>query len=120
VGQIFFASLRLGVFALKSGCLIEWIRLYAEGNSWQLPWHGLFSVGIMIALVEQKKDDMADLCRRFKVERLELFGSAATGSFQATTKMPRLRRWNNCTPTSAIKGSPSNSADVGRRSGQWN
>jgi hypothetical protein len=26
MGQIFFASLRLGVFALKSVCLIEWIR----------------------------------------------------------------------------------------------
>jgi hypothetical protein len=37
----------------------------------------------MIAVVEQKKDDLADLCRRFKVERLELFGSAATGSFQS-------------------------------------
>jgi hypothetical protein len=39
----------------------------------------------MIALVEQKKNDVADLCRRFKVERLELFGSAATGSFQAAS-----------------------------------
>ncbi|MGD0815426.1 MAG: nucleotidyltransferase domain-containing protein [Verrucomicrobiota bacterium] len=39
----------------------------------------------MIALVEQKKTDLADLCRRFKVERLELFGSAATGSFQAAS-----------------------------------
>jgi uncharacterized protein len=37
----------------------------------------------MIALVEQKKNDLADLCRRFKVERLELFGSAAAGSFQS-------------------------------------
>jgi hypothetical protein len=36
----------------------------------------------MIALVEQKKNDLAGLCRRFKVERLELFGSAATGSFE--------------------------------------
>jgi hypothetical protein len=31
MGQIFFASLRLGVFALKSACLIEWIRLKAKG-----------------------------------------------------------------------------------------
>ena len=45
--------------------------------------HGLLSVGIMIALVEQKKNDLAGLCRRFNVERLELFGSAATGSFQS-------------------------------------
>jgi predicted nucleotidyltransferase len=39
----------------------------------------------VIALVEQKKDDLAALCRRFKVERLELFGSAATGSFDSAT-----------------------------------
>jgi predicted nucleotidyltransferase len=36
----------------------------------------------MIALVEQKKNDLAGLCRLFNVERLDLFGSAATGSFQ--------------------------------------
>jgi predicted nucleotidyltransferase len=35
----------------------------------------------MIALVEKKKDEVADLCRRFKVERLDLFGSAATECF---------------------------------------
>jgi predicted nucleotidyltransferase len=53
--------------------------------SWQLLRHRLLSVGIMIALVEQKKNDLAELCRRFKVERLELFGSAATGSFQSAS-----------------------------------
>jgi uncharacterized protein len=47
--------------------------------------HGLFYAGIMIALIEQKKNDLADLCRQFKVERLELFGSAATGSFQSAS-----------------------------------
>jgi predicted nucleotidyltransferase len=36
----------------------------------------------MIALVEQNKHDLTALCRRFNVERLDLFGSAATGSFQ--------------------------------------
>jgi uncharacterized protein len=36
----------------------------------------------MIALVEKKKDALADLCRRFEVDRLDLFGSAATGSFR--------------------------------------
>ena len=46
---------------------------------------GLSLPRIMIALVEQKKDDLADLCRRFDVERLELFGSAATGSFQSSS-----------------------------------
>jgi predicted nucleotidyltransferase len=36
----------------------------------------------MIALVEHNINDLAELCRRFNVERLELFGSAATGSFR--------------------------------------
>ena len=36
----------------------------------------------MIALVEQKKQSIADLCRRHEVRRLDLFGSAARGEFQ--------------------------------------
>lgn len=36
----------------------------------------------MIALVEQKKQGIADLCRRHEVRRLDLFGSAAHGDFQ--------------------------------------
>jgi uncharacterized protein len=36
----------------------------------------------MIVLVEKNRNELAELCRRFNVERLELFGSAATGSFQ--------------------------------------
>jgi uncharacterized protein len=39
----------------------------------------------MIAVVEHKKDALANLCRQFGVERLELFGSAATDSFQPAT-----------------------------------
>jgi predicted nucleotidyltransferase len=39
----------------------------------------------MIALVEENKDKVAELCRRFDVKRLELFGSAATGTFQAAS-----------------------------------
>ncbi len=35
----------------------------------------------MIALVEERRQDLAELCRRFGVRRLELFGSAATGTF---------------------------------------
>ena len=35
----------------------------------------------MIALVEQKKQSIADLCRRHEVRRLDLFGSAARGDF---------------------------------------
>ena len=37
----------------------------------------------MIALIEQKRDALAGLCRQFRVERLEIFGSAAKGTFQA-------------------------------------
>jgi hypothetical protein len=35
----------------------------------------------MIALIEQHRAALADLCRRFKVRRLDLFGSAARGTF---------------------------------------
>ena len=36
----------------------------------------------MIALVEQEKQGIADLCRRHAVRRLDLFGSAARADFQ--------------------------------------
>jgi predicted nucleotidyltransferase len=35
----------------------------------------------MISLIEQHREAIADLCRRFDVKRLDLFGSAATGDF---------------------------------------
>lgn len=35
----------------------------------------------MIALLEQKKKDVAELCRKYGVERIDVFGSAATGDF---------------------------------------
>ena len=35
----------------------------------------------MIALVESKRDRLAELCRRFHVQRLELFGSACAPGF---------------------------------------
>jgi uncharacterized protein len=35
----------------------------------------------MVPLVEQHARELSELCRRFRVERLYLFGSAATGSF---------------------------------------
>ncbi len=37
----------------------------------------------MIALIEQNRDALARLCRQFRVERLELFGSVAKGNFQS-------------------------------------
>jgi len=36
----------------------------------------------MIPLIEHAKDDIAALCRRYRVVRLDLFGSAATGAFR--------------------------------------
>jgi predicted nucleotidyltransferase len=35
----------------------------------------------MIALIEQHRTELADICRRFHVQTLELFGSAADGTF---------------------------------------
>lgn len=39
----------------------------------------------MIALVEKKKGELAELCQKFRVERLDLFGSAAGGDFKPET-----------------------------------
>jgi uncharacterized protein len=35
----------------------------------------------MESLVSERRDQIAALCRRFRVRRLDLFGSAAVGSF---------------------------------------
>lgn len=35
----------------------------------------------MITLVSDKSDQVAELCRKFNVHRLDIFGSAATGDF---------------------------------------
>ncbi|MGB3305840.1 MAG: nucleotidyltransferase domain-containing protein [Thermomicrobiales bacterium] len=35
----------------------------------------------MISLIESKKDDLAILCRRFAIRRLDVFGSAVKGTF---------------------------------------
>lgn len=37
----------------------------------------------MIALIEQHRAELEEMCRRFRVERLDLFGSAAKGNFNA-------------------------------------
>ena len=39
----------------------------------------------MIPEVEQRRPEVETLCRRFRVRRLELFGSAAAGDFRAGT-----------------------------------
>jgi len=36
----------------------------------------------VIAQLEQRREEIADLCRRFGVRRLEVFGSASTGAFR--------------------------------------
>ncbi len=36
----------------------------------------------MIAQHEEHREEIADLCRRFGVRRLEVFGSASTGAFR--------------------------------------
>ena len=37
----------------------------------------------MSEVLEQNKEALAELCRRFRVERLEIFGSAAGGKFKS-------------------------------------
>ncbi|HMC28571.1 MAG TPA: nucleotidyltransferase domain-containing protein [Verrucomicrobiae bacterium] len=37
----------------------------------------------MITLIEEHKNSVVELCRKFLVRRLDLFGSAATGKFSA-------------------------------------
>ena len=39
----------------------------------------------MHRLIEDNRDELNQLCQRFKVHRLELFGSAADGSFDPAT-----------------------------------
>jgi len=39
----------------------------------------------MIAVVADKSKDIAELCRRFSIRRLDLFGSAADGRFDPDT-----------------------------------
>jgi predicted nucleotidyltransferase len=36
---------------------------------------------MMIDLVENLKQELSDLCHRYRVERLDVFGSAASGAF---------------------------------------
>ncbi len=37
----------------------------------------------MVAVVEQRRTALAELCRQYRVERLYLFGSAVSGRFDA-------------------------------------
>ena len=54
----------------------------------------------MIALVEQKRRELAGLCQRFNVERLDLFGSGARGDFRpGTSDLDFLVRFADREPT---------------------
>ena len=39
----------------------------------------------MISLIYDNKDAIADLCRKYRIRKLDLFGSAATGAFDPET-----------------------------------
>jgi uncharacterized protein len=39
----------------------------------------------VIPLIERRRAELAELCRRYRVKRLDLFGSAARGAFQVDT-----------------------------------
>ena len=39
----------------------------------------------MIDLVAEKRPNLLELCRKFRVQRLHVFGSAATGAFRKET-----------------------------------
>ena len=54
----------------------------------------------MNLLIEQKHDDLNRLCERFKVQQLELFGSAAQGEFDpATSDLDFLVEFKNLEPS---------------------
>ena len=54
----------------------------------------------MIPLVTHKQRELASLCQRFQVERLDLFGSAADGSFRSdSSDLDFLVRFANPAPT---------------------
>jgi uncharacterized protein len=60
----------------------------------------MLDLNAMIPQVTQKQRELADLCRRFEVERLDLFGSAADGNFQSNkSDLDFLVRFANPEPT---------------------
>jgi len=56
----------------------------------------------MISLLQDKQLELAELCRRFEVEKLFVFGSAVSGQFSAqTSDLDFLVRMGNRQPTGA-------------------
>jgi predicted nucleotidyltransferase len=41
----------------------------------------------MISLIQQHRDEIPELCRRYRVKQLELFGSGARGDFNAQSDL---------------------------------
>jgi predicted nucleotidyltransferase len=54
---------------------------------------------VLPALLEERRSDLAELCRRHHVSRLELFGSAASGGFDpAHSDLDFLVEFEDLTP----------------------
>lgn len=54
----------------------------------------------MVAIIEQRKTALAELCRRYRVSRLYVFGSAVLGRFDAArSDLDFLVRFSNREPT---------------------
>lgn len=54
----------------------------------------------MLSIIENKRVELADLCRRFSVKKLELFGSALEGRFDlASSDLDFLVEFEQSTPT---------------------
>ena len=54
----------------------------------------------MVSLIAQYRDELHELCRRYHVRRLELFGSAASGKFnQDTSDLDFLVLFDELEPT---------------------
>ena len=54
----------------------------------------------MIPEIERSKEELDEICREFSVERLDLFGSAASGSFDPeTSDLDFLVRFSDRSPT---------------------
>ncbi len=54
----------------------------------------------MVAIIEQKRTDLAELCRQYGVERLYVFGSALSGRFDARrSDLDFLVRFSDRRPT---------------------
>jgi uncharacterized protein len=62
----------------------HWImRVQSDSNIRAAAFGRVVKGDAMIGIVEDRRSAMADYCRRFGVNRLELFGSAADGSWSA-------------------------------------